>query len=62
MKFSIGDFYKNLTKNPNLLTVGIKYRAHCMKIHVGFVVAATLLLTDLLHGAESFLRSESVLT
>jgi len=33
-----------------------------MKTHVGFVVAATLLLTDLLHGAKSFLRNESVLS
>jgi hypothetical protein len=49
-------------KNPNLLKVRQKYRAFCMKTHVGFVVPATLLLTDLLNGAESFLRSESVLS
>jgi thiol-disulfide isomerase/thioredoxin len=39
VKFRIGDFYENLSRNPSLVDIGQKYRVLYMKNEVRFIVA-----------------------
>jgi len=39
LKFGMGNFYENLSKYPNLVKVGQKYRALYMETRVCFIVA-----------------------
>jgi len=42
LKFDIEDFYENLSRNPNLVIIGQKYRALYMNTHVPFIVPTNI--------------------
>jgi len=39
-KFDTGEFYENLFRTSNLVDIGLKYRTHCKKTSVRFIVAS----------------------
>jgi hypothetical protein len=42
LKFDFGDFYENLSRNPNLVIIGQKYRALYMNSQVPFIVPTNI--------------------
>jgi hypothetical protein len=42
LKFDFEDFYENLSRNPNLVIIGQKYRALYMNTQVSFIVSTDM--------------------